>query len=127
MQSRHRTHPLLVIADASSAEDPIFYRYVSHPYPYLSTACASRQGKVNSPPMECRRDVEFSARGPAQSHKSVRGAERCMRYGTHVAILVAVGMMVVVSFHFAAYGALAIAASFECGLHDYEVMRLKQT
>ena len=49
--------------------------------------------------------------------------------GTHVAILyVAVGnLMVVVSFRFAAYGALAIAASFECGLHDYEVMRLKQT
>ena len=47
--------------------------------------------------------------------------------GTHVAILVAVGMMEVVSFRFAAYGALAIAASFECGLHDYEVMRLKQT
>ena len=46
--------------------------------------------------------------------------------GTHVAILVAVEMMVV-SFRFAAYGALAIAASFECGLHDYEVMRLKQT
>ena len=78
MQSMHRTHPLLVIADASSAEDPIFYRYVSHPYPYLSKACASRQGKVNSHTIEGRRHVRFSVRGPAQSHKSVRGAEACL-------------------------------------------------
>ena len=47
--------------------------------------------------------------------------------GTHVAILVAVDMIVVVSFRFAASGALAIAASFECGLHDYYVVRLKHT
>ena len=44
--------------------------------------------------------------------------------GTHVAILVAVGMMVVVvvSFRFAAYGALAIAASLECGLNDDKIV-----
>ena len=42
--------------------------------------------------------------------------------GTHVAKLV-LGIMV--SFRFFASGALAIAASFECDLHDYEVIRLK--
>ena len=44
----------------------------------LSKACASRQGKVNSHAIEGRRHVRFSVRGPAQSHKSVRGAEACL-------------------------------------------------
>ena len=47
--------------------------------------------------------------------------------GTHIAILVAVGMIVVVSFRLAACLALAIAASIECGLIDYNVMRLGRT
>ena len=42
--------------------------------------------------------------------------------GTHVAKLAAAMMAV---FRFVAYGALAIAASFECGLCDYQVFRLK--
>ena len=42
--------------------------------------------------------------------------------GTHVAIIVAA---IMASFSFVAYGALAIAASFECDLYDYEVIRLK--
>ena len=41
---------------------------------------------------------------------------------THVAKLVGAKM---ISFRFEAFGALAIAASFECVLHDYEVIRLK--
>ena len=39
--------------------------------------------------------------------------------GTHVAKLVGA---IMISFRFAACGALAIAASSECGLHDYEVI-----
>ena len=42
--------------------------------------------------------------------------------GTHVAILVAA---MLVSFRFVATGAIAIAASCECDLYDYEVIRLK--
>ena len=39
--------------------------------------------------------------------------------GTHVAKLVGA---IMISFRFAACGALAIAASSECCLHDYEVI-----
>ena len=42
--------------------------------------------------------------------------------GTHVAKLEAA---IMVFFRFVASGALAIAASFECDLYDYEVIRLK--
>ena len=40
--------------------------------------------------------------------------------GTHVA-----NLAIMVFFRFVASGALAIAASFECDLYDYEVIRLK--